>query len=198
MADDLSASVGRAEATRSLVRALGMLPVLMVLCIAFSLATPKFASMQNLVIVVQQASMNLVLASGMTFVILTGGIDLSVGSVLAASAMSALIISLDPSYAALAIPAALLVGLAFGFLNGSLIALVPLPPFIVTLGALTAIRGCARLLGNDTTVFNSSLDYAVIGEGYFFGIPWLTVIALAVVVVSWFVLTKTVLGLYIY
>lgn len=196
--DDVAAGVGRAEATRSLIRALGMLPVLLILCIAFAVATPKFASMQNLIIVVQQASMNLVLASGMTFVILTGGIDLSIGSILAASAMAALIVSLDPSYAMLAIPAALLIGVAFGLLNGSLIALVPLPPFIVTLGALTAIRGCARLLGNDTTVFNSSLGYAVIGEGYCFGIPWLTVIALAVVVASWFVLTKTVLGLYIY
>lgn len=196
--DDLALSVGRAEATKSLIRALGMLPVLLVLCIAFSLATGKFATVQNLTIIVQQASINLVLASGMTFVILTGGIDLSIGSILAAAAMAALIVSIDPTWAIMAIPVALLVGLIFGTLNGSLIALVPLPPFIVTLGALTAIRGSARLLGNDTTVFNSNLGYAVIGEGDLFGIPWLTVIALGVVVISWFVLTKTVLGLYIY
>jgi ribose transport system permease protein len=186
------------DAGRSLTRALGMLPVLLVVCVAFSLSSGKFASVPNMVIIVQQASINLVLASGMTFVILTGGIDLSIGSVLSAAAMSALLVSVDPTYAMLAIPAALFAGLIFGLINGSLIALVPLPPFIVTLGALTAIRGCARLLGNDTTVFNSSLDYAVIGDGYFFGVPWLTVIAICVVVVSWFILTKTVLGLHIY
>jgi len=186
------------DAGRSVIRALGMLPVLLVVCIAFSLTSSRFVSVQNLVIVVQQASINLVLASGMTFVILTGGIDLSIGSVLSAAAMSAMLVSVDPTYAALAIPAALFAGMVFGLLNGSLIALVPLPPFIVTLGALTAIRGCARLLGNDTTVFNSNLGYAVIGDGYFFGVPWLTVIAICVVALSWFVLTKTVLGLRIY
>lgn len=180
------------------LRAAGMLPVLLALCIAFSAANGRFATLQNLLIVMQQASVNLVLACGMTFVILTAGIDLSVGSILAVAAMAALIVSLDPTWAALAIPAALLVGLAFGMLNGTLIAALRLPPFIVTLGGLTAIRGVARLLGNDTTVFNSSLPYAVIGNGNFFGIPWLVIIALAVVVFSWFILRRTVLGLYVY
>jgi len=175
-----------------------MLPVLVLLCAAFSISTGRFASVQNLVIVLQQASINLVLACGMTFVILTGGIDLSIGSVLAASAMAALIVSLDPGYAALAIPAALVVGLGFGLVNGALIAAVRLPPFIVTLGALTAIRGCARLLGKDTTVFNADLGYAVIGNGSLFGIPWLVIIALGIVLASWFVLRHTVLGVYIY
>ncbi|SFU11750.1 hypothetical protein [Mesorhizobium sp. YR577] len=188
----------KAETTRALVRALGMLPVLLVLCLAFAIASDRFASVGNLMIVLQQASINLVLACGMTFVILTAGIDLSIGSILAASAMAALIVSLDPTYSSLAIPAALLCGLGFGLLNGMLIAAVRLPPFIVTLGALTAIRGAARLMGKDTTVFNPDLSYAVIGNGNLLGIPWLVIIALAVVIISWFVLRRTVLGVYIY
>lgn len=195
-------NLDRAEAarssTKSLFRALGMLPVLILLCIAFSLINGRFASVGNLGIVLQQASINLVLACGMTFVILTAGIDLSIGSILAAAAMAALIVSLDPNLAGLAIPAALLVGLGFGALNGTLIAAIKLPPFIVTLGALTAIRGAARLMGNDTTVFNSDLYFAAIGNGNLFGVPWLVTIALSVVVISWFVLRRTVLGVYIY
>ncbi|WP_182422078.1 ribose ABC transporter permease [Aureimonas sp. ME7] len=183
---------------KALFRALGMLPVLIVLCIAFSSASGRFATLQNLVIVLQQASINLVLACGMTFVILTGGIDLSIGSIVAASAIAALLVSLDPSLSMLAIPAALAVGLGFGVLNGAMISGLRLPPFIVTLGALTAIRGIARLMAGDTTIFNSDLPFAVIGNGSIFGVPWLVVIALAVVVLSWFILKRTVLGTYIY
>lgn len=77
-------------------RTLGMLPVLIVLCIGFELMTNRFGSLQNISIVAQQASINVVLAAGMTFVILTSGIDLSVGSILAAAAMVALLASKIP------------------------------------------------------------------------------------------------------
>jgi len=134
----------------------------------------------------------------MTFVILTGGIDLSVGSILAASAMVGVIASKIPDAGMLGIPAALGIGLLFGVINGLLIAFVRLPPFIVTLGSLTAVRGVARLLGRDTTVFNPQLPFAFIGNGNLLGVPWLVVIALVTVVVSWLVLRKTVLGMRVY
>jgi ribose transport system permease protein len=134
----------------------------------------------------------------MTFVILTGGIDLSVGSILAGSAMAAIIASNIPDWGMLGIPAALGMGLAFGLANGILISAMRLPPFIVTLGSLTAVRGIARLMGGDTTVFNPELPFAFIGNGTLFGIPWLVIIALAVVVISWVVLRRTVLGNRIY
>jgi ribose transport system permease protein len=98
----------------------------------------------------------------------------------------------------LAMPAALLMGLFFGLINGSLIAFANLPPFIVTLGAMTAVRGFARLLGGDTTVFNPQLAFAWIGNARLFGIPWLIIIALLVIAASWFVLRRTVLGVRIY
>jgi len=164
----------------------------------------RFFTGQNLGIVLQQAAVNTVLAAGMTFVILTGGIDLSVGSILAASAMAGLTISKLPDIGGLWLPVAVLTGLGFGVINGALIALLRLPPFIVTLGSLTAVRGLARLLGADTTVFNPSIPYAVIGNGSLtlipgvISIPWLSVIALLVILLSWLVLRRTVLGVHIY
>ncbi|MEZ0169623.1 ribose ABC transporter permease [Microvirga sp. TS319] len=191
-------SLRRRLAWRSTLQAVGMLPVLIILGIAFDLMSGRFLSVQNLSIVAQQASINIVLAAGMTFVILTGGIDLSVGSILAAAAMVAILASKIPDWGMLGIPAAMLMGLALGFVNGALIAFIGLPPFIVTLGSLTAVRGLARLLGADTTQFNSELPFAFIGNGDLFGVPWLVVIALVVVLVSWFILRRTVLGVHVY
>ncbi|RAI02523.1 ribose ABC transporter permease [Acuticoccus sediminis] len=175
-----------------------MLPVLILLGIGFELLSGKFLTVNNLSIVMQQASINIVLAAGMTFVILTGGIDLSVGSVLAASAMVAVIASLWPDIGLVGIPLGLAMGLACGLVNGGLIAYLKLPPFIVTLGTLTAVRGLARLLGADTTVFNSDLPFDFIGNGSIFGVPWLAIIAIAVILLSWVILRRTVLGLWIY
>ncbi len=189
---------------RSLIQSVGMLPVLVILAIAFHyLGEQRFLTSQNLSIVAQQASINVVLGAGMTFVILTGGIDLSVGSILAASAMAGLIASLIPGWGLLGIPAAMLTGLGFGVLNGLLIAYGTLPPFIVTLGSLTAVRGLARLMGADNTVFNPELPFAFIGNASLpiapgFGIPVLAVIALIIILVSWYVLRRTVLGVWIY
>ena len=204
-----TAQVGRRDIwntkLRGLVGTLGMLPVLILVAICFQLLSHgRFFAAQNVSIILQQASVNTVLAAGMTFVILTGGIDLSVGSILAAAAMAGLIISNMAYLSYLWIFAALGVGLGFGVINGLLIAGLRLPPFIVTLGSLTAVRGLARLMGGDTTIFNSDIPYAFIGNGAIpvipgiFSIPGLAVIALLVIAISWFVLKRTVLGTHIY
>jgi ribose transport system permease protein len=181
-----------------LMRNIGMLPVLILLCLGFSLANENFLSLANFSIMTQQAAINIVLAAGMTFVILTAGIDLSVGSILAVSAVAAMLVSNIPGLGMLGIAAGLGVGLLFGLINGVLIAYVKLPPFIVTLGSLTAVRGFARMLGNDTTVFNPNLPFAFIGNDSVLGVPWLVIIAFAVIALSWFILRRTVLGLNIY
>ncbi|KGM35907.1 ABC transporter permease subunit [Inquilinus limosus] len=205
MADNAATSAVNRDAERrlmiqGLIRTVGMLPVLILLCIAFYFMSEggRFASWQNVSIVMQQAAINTVLAAGMTFVILTGGIDLSVGSILAASAMVAVIGSLIPDMGLVGILFGLVAGLIFGLANGVLIAFLRLPPFIVTLGSLTAVRGIARLLGGDTTVFNPSLSFDFIGNGTLFGVPWLVIIAFLVIVISWLVLRRTVLGVHIY
>jgi ribose transport system permease protein len=201
---------------RAAIQMLGMLPVLVLLGILFQLlsgysesgnwaeawSTGRFISGQNLAIVAQQVSINTVLATGMTFVILTGGIDLSVGSILAAAAMIGLIASKLPGLGLLGIPASLGMGLLLGLANGVLIAFGKLPPFIVTLGSLTAVRGLARLLGNDQTVFNPQLPYAWIAKDVVIpgigAVPVLAIIAFAIVLIAWFVLRRTVLGVHIY
>jgi ribose transport system permease protein len=134
----------------------------------------------------------------MTFVILTGGIDLSVGSILAVSAVVSVLVSLVPILGWLAVPAGLLTGLLLGLVNGALITYLNVPPFIVTLGTLTALRGVAFLVANGTTVINRELNFAWIGNSYVGPLPWLVIIALLTVVVSWFVLRQTVLGVQIY
>nr|WP_254596721.1 ribose ABC transporter permease [Burkholderia aenigmatica] len=184
---------------RRLISAIGMLPVLIILCVAFNFATQgTFFTGQNIAIVSQQAAINTVLAAGMTFVILTGGIDLSVGSIVATAAMTAMMASLSPSFGALALPVGLLTGAFLGVVNGLLIAYLRLPAFIVTLGSLTAVRGLARLLGDDGTVMNQNLSFAWIGNASVLGVPVLAIIALAVILISWFILRRTVLGIWIY
>jgi ribose transport system permease protein len=134
----------------------------------------------------------------MTFVILTGGIDLSVGSILGVSAVVAVLVSLIPGLGWAGVLAGLLTGLLLGLVNGALISFLNVPPFIVTLGSLTALRGAAFLVANGTTVINRNLNFAWIGNSYLGPIPWLVVIALLAVAASWFVLRQTVLGVQIY
>src|ERR1700751_636385 len=161
-----AAQATKCQRIRLLVRGAGMLPVLLLLFIGFHfLSDGRFFTGQNLGIVLQQAAVNTVLAAGMTFVILTGGIDLSVGSILAAAAMAGLTISKLSDLGAFWLPVSVLTGLGFGVINGRLMALLRLPPFIGTLGSRTAVRGLARQFGADTTIFNPSIPYAVIGNG---------------------------------
>jgi ribose transport system permease protein len=188
----------RKDLRRSLIQVAGMLPVLILICILFAVLTPNFLTENNIINVVRQASINIVLAAGMTFVILTGGIDLSVGSVLGLTAVIAVVVSLAPALSWAAVPAAMLAGLVIGVLTGMIVAYMGLPPFIVTLGTYTAIRGAAYLAAGGTTVINSNIDFAWIGNGYLGPIPWLVIIALVTIVVSAFILQGTVLGVHVY
>jgi len=185
-------------AWKNFIQVAGILPILVAICVIFSLVTPNFLSVGNFINVIRQASINIVLATGMTFVILTGGIDLSVGSILGVTAVVGVLVSLVPGMGWFAVPAALIAGVFLGLLNGSLVAYLGLPPFIVTLGSYTALRGVAYLVANGTTVINRNLNFAWIGNSYVGPIPWLVIIAFLAVLASWFVLRRTVLGRHIY
>lgn len=182
----------------SVMQKVGILPVLILICIAFSLMSPNFATEQNLMNIVRQSSINMVLAAGMTFVIITAGIDLSVGSILGSTAVVAMATSLDPSLAAFSVPLALIAGLIMGTLNGVMVAYIGLPPFIATLGTYTALRGAAYLLAGGTTVINSNIGFEWIGNAYCGPLPWLVVIGFGVIGICWFILRKTTLGLHVY
>jgi predicted ABC-type sugar transport system permease subunit len=130
---------------------------------------------------------------------LTAGIDLSVGSVLAVSAVLGMQVSLMGHQAGWAIPMFLVSGLAMGILNGAMVAFLGINAFVVTLGTMTAFRGAAYLLADGTTVLNNTIpSFEWIGNGEFLHVPWLIWIAIGVVMVSWVILRKTVLGLHIY
>ncbi|XWY19001.1 ABC transporter permease subunit [Bisgaard Taxon 45] len=180
------------------MQAMGILPILILIVIVFSFVAPNFMTEANMMNITRQASINIVLAAGMTFVILTGGIDLSVGSILGVTAVIGLVSSLNPALVEFAVPLALLAGLGMGVFNGLLVAYAGLPPFIVTLGTYTALRGAAYLVADGTTVINSKISFSWIGNGYLGSVPWLVIIAFAVIAVCWFILRRTTLGTHIY
>ncbi len=183
---------------RKIMRDLGILPVLVGIILLFTFLTPNFMSTNNVVNILRQASINIVLAVGVTLVILTGGIDLSVGSILATTAVIGVMTSLNPALQWGTVLFPILAGLLMGLINGALVAYVKLPPFIATLGSMTTIRGLSYLIPDGTTIINNDLNFAWIGNNYLGPIPWLVIIALCVVVLTWFLLRKTILGVRIY
>ena len=179
----------------NMIKRMGMFPVLLLISLLFSLMNENFLFVNNIENVFIQTAINIVLASGMTIVILTGGIDLSVGSLMAMTAVAAMLCSTATPLAPFV---AILLGGVIGIIVGFLVAYVKLSPFIVTLGGLTSYRGAAFLLANGTTVINNDLDFAWVANAKIFGVSWLIVISLLLVVLFWFILRKTVFGVWVY
>src|SRR3954465_7366794 len=161
-------------------RQFGTLIGLVLLCAGLWILTPHFLTVSNLVNVVEQTSINAIVAVGMTFVILSGGIDLSVGSIVALAGV-VLGTSLQGGHPlAVALAFALAAGMACGLGNGALISWGGLPPFIVTLGTMSIARGAALLFTEDRPVsgFDASFRMLAIGRVGFVPAP---VIAMAIV-----------------
>ncbi|GAC1512212.1 MAG: ribose ABC transporter permease [Ktedonobacteraceae bacterium] len=177
---------------------LGMALVLIILCIIMSIIAPNFLDFRNLINVARQISINAILAAGMTFVILTGGIDLSVGSGLAVAGVLSVWLSVKGVNPFFAVLAAIIVGGLCGLLNGVLIAKLRLPAFIVTLGALTYLRGVAYVTTGAYPLIKTDLGFAFLGGGYLGPIPWPVVVALLVFILGYVVLTRTTFGRHIY
>jgi ribose transport system permease protein len=195
------------------LREAGVGVALLLLIIGFSLASPYFATTDNLTNILAQISINTILAVGMTFVILIGGIDLSVGSVLAlATVVGAIVLipsttlvgvpalGLDASLAIpLAIVATLLVGAGCGFINGYVSERWRVPSFIVTLGMMSMARGASQVISNNSTITGMPKVFKDMGNARILDlIPVYFIIAIAVVLVAWFVLRYTVFGRFIY
>jgi ribose transport system permease protein len=179
-------------------RSLGTLGGLFGLCLLLSLLSPYFLTVSNLLNVMEQTSINAVIAVGMTFVILSGGIDLSVGSVLALAGV-VLASALQSGWP---LPLALLVsvttGAACGLLNGVLVTLGRLPPFIVTLGMMSVARGLALLYteGRPISGFDSGFRLMATGRVAFVPVPVL--LTLAVYLVAYVLLNRARFGRYVY
>jgi len=179
-------------------RQLGTLLGLMFLIIFFWILTPHFLTIPNLLNVAQQTSINAIIAVGLTFVIISAGIDLSVGSILAFSGVVIASI-LNAGYPIpLAITSGLLVGLVCGSINGVLIAVGKLPPFIATLGMMSVARGAALMYTNGRPISGFSSEFRFLANGEIFSIPTSIIIMVMVYIVAHLVLTKTKLGRYTY
>lgn len=172
--------------------------ILIVLVAALTIRKPSFISARNLTNIMKQASINGILAFGMMFVIISGGFDMSVGSTLAFAGVLAAL--LDKAGMPMIVPlvVAMCAGLCVGLLNGVGIAIGNLPPFIMTLGTQTGIRGLALLACGGNPVTGLSESYRALAAGTVLGIPTLTVFTIVVIIVCSFVATKTVYGRRVY
>ncbi len=177
---------------------LGMALVLVLLCVFMALFAPYFLTANNLLNVAQQTSINAILAAGMTLVILTGGIDLSVGSALAVAGVAAVWLAHQGVPGIIDVPAGFVVGALCGLLNGVFVARFKLLPFIVTLGALTYLRGVAYVFTGGYPIVVPNLSFGWMGNGFVGPLPWPVVIAIVVYAVAYIVLNRTIFGRHVY
>lgn len=162
--------------------------------------SPNFLTIHNIFNVLRQVSINALIAFGMTFIILTGGIDLSVGSMLALTgAVTAGFLAggMDPIFA---MSLGLLLGAVLGAINGIIIAKGKVAPFIATLATMTIYRGLTLVYteGKPISGLGDSLSFQLLGKGYFFGIPVPIVTMILAFAVLYFILKKTTFGRRVY
>jgi ribose transport system permease protein len=192
---------GRSDAVRRLLA----FAALLVIIVVFSLLSPNFLQFDNVVGILLATTVNGVLALGVTFVIITGGIDLSIGTVMTlAAVMTAMVLTEWHLPIPLGILAGLATGAVAGLVNGTLIAKLKIPPFIATLGMLSVAKGLALVISglkpiyfNDTPDFNRAAMGSAVGAlipG--FDVPNLVLVLFGASIIASLVLTKTILGRY--
>lgn len=177
----------------------GILAVLAVLLIFMVVVAPNFTTVSNGFNIARAVSINAVLAAGMTLVILTGGIDLSVGSIVGVAGVTSILLWNSGSGALVAVLGGVAVGAVAGLINGLLVAYLALPAFIVTLGAMTYLRGTAYALTDARPLIaDGDLGFRLIGTGNIAGVPSPVIIMILVYGVLWFVLERTRFGRHVY
>ena len=179
-------------------RRFGTVAGLIGLCLLLWILTPHFLTVANALNVMEQTSINAIVAVGMTFVIISGGIDLSVGSLVALSGV-VLASALKSGWPVpLAMAAGLGVGAATGLINGLVIAFGRLPPFIMTLGMMSVARGAALLMTDGRPISGFDAGFRSIATGRVLGVPAPIVLTVAIYAVAHFVLSRTRFGRYVY
>jgi len=171
---------------------------LIVIILIFSFWTPYFFTVSNLLNVAQQTTINAVIAVGMTYVIITAGIDLSVGSIMAFSGVVLASLLKTDQPLIIAILGGLLVGTVCGFINGVLISYGKLPPFISTLGLMSVARGAALLYTDGRPISGFEENFRFIATGEILHIPFPIIVMIIIYLIGHFVLTRTKLGRYTY
>ncbi len=194
---------------KHLLKDFGLIIVFAVLVMALSIISGgKFATVKNMINVLKQTSVNGILAMGMMFVIISDGIDLSVGSIVGLAGVATCMFAhplvagetAGPGQYWFIVPilVALLVGGLVGVFNGFCIAYGGIPPFIVTLGSMTIVRGLALIVSGGSPVYDVTSKFEAIASGKLFGIPYLAYYLVVVVAICAFILNKTIFGRRIY
>ncbi len=177
----------------------GILIGLVVLCIAISIMNPDFLSIHNIMNVLRQISTNMYLAIAMTMVIILGGIDLSVGSIIAVTGVvTTMLIAVVGFPIWLAVAIGILVGMLFGTFNGYVSATTIIPPFIVTLATMNIARGAAYVISDGKPVRVMEDSFNVIGSGYVGPIPLQVIYLIFFLIIAYIIMNKTKLGRYMY
>lgn len=172
--------------------------ILMFICIAATILSENFLSVSNMFNVIRQVAVGGLVACGMTFVILTGGIDLSVGSIVGLTgALSAGIMKASDNVL-LAILAAMAVGILCGMINGFFVAQCGIPAFIATLGMMTLLRGCVLVYTQGSPIAIKNAAYKFIGKGSLLGIPLPIVMVILFFLLGHYVLSQTPFGRAVY
>ena len=172
--------------------------ILVIFLIAMAFLSDRFFTFKNLTNVGRQISLNAILALGMTLVIISGGIDLSVGGVCALGCCVCAKILNSTGSSLLAIAVVLLIGLAVGAFNGFVVSKTGIAPFIVTLSTVSIIRGITLVMTNASPMPISNAAFKFIGQGTLLGIPFPIYITLILAIITAFVMNKTVFGRYVY
>lgn len=171
---------------------------LVLLCIVITIVTPNFLSVSNITNVFTQVSVNAIIAIGMTFVILTGGIDLSVGSTLAISGAIGASIVKSTGNVFLAIIVAAVIGIAVGLINGLLVSKGKLQAFIVTLATMTIFRGATLVFTDGTPISKLPEVFVKIGNGKLGFMPIPVIITIIIAIIAGYALSQTRFGRYLY
>ncbi len=196
LTSSLPAHWNRFPAALKFSRVKALIVAILILIAVVSTKSPVFLSTRNFVNILEQLSVNAIIAAGMTFVIIAAGIDLSVGSILALGSMgtAALLVSGIPVPAA--ILGGLLVGTGVGALNGVAIAYGRIPAFIMTLGMLNVARGAVLFLTRGNSIVGFPEEFVFLGRGRIGPVPVLVLVTAAVYLICHFVLVKTRFGRY--
>ncbi|MGD9043086.1 MAG: ABC transporter permease [Desulfobacterales bacterium] len=173
--------------------------ILLVLCALISFLSPHFLQTSNIINILRQAAILNILGVGMTIVIITGGIDLSNGAVLALSSCTAAILLKDVGLPMpVGIIAALLIGACCGLINGTMVSKVAIPPFVITYAMMFFTRGLAFLLLQGKIIYGFTPEFRFIGTGYLWGIPMPIIISAMVTFIFIFIQKYTPFGSEIY
>lgn len=177
---------------------LSVLSGLLIMVAFFSTASPYFFTMNNLMTVALQTSIIAIIAIGQTFVLITTGIDLSIGSNMAIAGIVTSLALVGGMPIVIAICLGLLAGIISGLINGLLIVLGDLPPFVVTLGSMSIVRGLALVITKGIPVSGLPRAFRYIGNGKILDIPFSVIIMFVLTAIFGFILSKTRTGTHIY